>query len=85
MWRDRKNLTSDLNLAQPNYGETVVSFHCNHFLLTSVISLLENTEFKLIVMCNVFRLFGCISTVKSYKPKLYCSLNDRADFCTVGW
>ena len=42
-----------------------------------------SVEFKLIVICNLYSIFSCISTLKSCKLKLYCSLNDRADFCTV--
>ena len=34
-------------------------------------------------MCNLYSIFSCISTLKSCKLKLYCSLNDRADFCIV--
>ena len=37
----------------------------------------ENSEFKLTIMCNLYSIFGCISILKSCKPKLYCSLNDR--------
>ena len=42
-----------------------------------------NEEFKLIVMCNLCSIFGCINILKNCKLKLYCSLNDRADVCTV--
>ena len=42
-----------------------------------------NDEFKLIVMCYLYSILSCISTLKRCKLKLYCSLNDRADFCTV--
>ena len=42
-----------------------------------------NAEFKLIVMCNLYSIFSYISQLKSSKLKLYCSLNDMADFCTV--
>ena len=40
-------------------------------------------ECKLIVMCNLYSIFSCISILKSRKLKLYCILNDRADFSTV--
>ena len=42
-----------------------------------------NAEFKSIVMCNLYSRFSCMSTLKSWKLKLYFSQNDRADFCTV--
>ena len=42
-----------------------------------------NAQFKLIVMCNLYSIFSCISILKSCKLKLYYNLNDRADFCTV--
>ena len=42
-----------------------------------------NVELKLIVKCNFYSIISCISKLKSRKLKLYCSLNDRADFCTV--
>ena len=42
-----------------------------------------NAEFKLIVMYNSYSIFSCISILKSCKLKLYCSLNDRTDLCTV--
>ena len=48
-----------------------------------LVSVFGNVEFKAIVMCNLYSIFRCISTLKSCKFKLYCSLNDRADFCTV--
>ena len=48
-----------------------------------LISVFGNTEFKLTVMCNLYSIFSCISILKSCKPILYCSLNDRADFCTT--
>ena len=51
-----------------------------HILLLSVFG---NTEFKLIVMCYFYSIFSCISILKSCKPKLYCSIDDRADFGTV--
>ena len=38
-----------------------------------------NAEF----MCNLYGIFSCIGILKSCKPKLYCRLNDRADFCNV--
>ena len=38
----------------------------------------ENTEFKLIVICNLYSILSCISILKSSKLKSYCSLNDRA-------
>ena len=47
------------------------------------ISVFGNTEFNLIVMCKLYSIFNCISILKSCKPKLYCSLNGRADFCIV--
>ena len=34
-------------------------------------------------MWNLFSLFSGINILKSCKPKLYCSRNDRADFFTV--
>ena len=34
-------------------------------------------------MCNLYSIFSCISILKSCKLELYCSLNDRADFCTA--
>ena len=42
-----------------------------------------NEEFKLVVLCNLYSIFNCIRILKSCKPKLYCSLNDSADFCTI--
>ena len=39
--------------------------------------------FKLIVMCNLYNTINCISIMKSCKPKFYCNLNDRVDFCIV--
>ena len=34
-------------------------------------------------MCNLYIIFSGTSILKSRKLKLYCCLNDRADFCTV--
>ena len=51
-----------------------------HIRLTSVFG---NAEFKSIVMCNLQSVFSCISILKSFKPKLYFRLINRADFCTV--
>ena len=48
-----------------------------------LISVFGKGEFKLIVMCNLCSVFRCISILKSCKLELYCSLNERADFCTV--
>ena len=42
-----------------------------------------NAKLKLIVMCNLYSIFSGISVLKSCKSKLCCSLNDRANFCTV--
>ena len=42
-----------------------------------------NAEFRLIVMCNLYSIFSCISIQKSCKLKLCCSLNDMEDFCTI--
>ena len=59
---------------------------CSQILLgfhIRLISVFENSEFKLIEMSNLYSIFSCISILKSCSPKLYCSLNDRADFCTV--
>ena len=42
-----------------------------------------NVELKLIAMCNLYSIFSCISILISCKLKSYCSLNDRAYFCTV--
>ena len=38
---------------------------------------------KQIAMCNLYSIFSCISILENWKPKLYCSRDDRADFCTV--
>ena len=59
---------------------------CSQLLLEFYIRLMSvfgNVEFKLIVMCNLYSIFSCISILKSCKPTLHCSLNDRAFFCTV--
>ena len=61
-------------------------FICNQLLEgfpNQLISVFENAEFKLIVMCNLNSIFSCISLLKSCKHKLYCSLNDRSDFGIV--
>ena len=42
-----------------------------------------NAEFKLIVMCYLCCILSCISILKSCELKLYDSVDDRADFCTV--
>ena len=42
-----------------------------------------NAQLKVIVMCDLYSIFSCISILKSCKLELYCSLNDRADFCIV--
>ena len=34
-------------------------------------------------MCNLYSVFSGISILESCKLELYCSLNDRANFCTV--
>ena len=59
---------------------------CVHLLLgfhIRLISVFGNAEFKLIVMCNLYSIFSCIIILKSRKPKLYSSVNNRSDFCTV--
>ena len=48
-----------------------------------IISVFENTEFKLIVMCNFYSTYSGINILKSCKPKLFYSLGYRADFYTV--
>ena len=42
-----------------------------------------NAEFKLIVMCNLYSIFRCISILKSCKLKIYYSVNDKADIGTI--
>ena len=59
---------------------------CSQVLLgfdIRLISVFGKAEFKLIVMCNLYSIFSSISILKSCKLKLFCSLNDKADFCTV--
>ena len=48
-----------------------------------LISVFGNAEFKLIVMCSLYSIFSGINILRSCKLKLHCSLNDRADLCTV--
>ena len=55
----------------------------NTIINNNVTSAPGNAELQLIVMCNLYCMFSCICTLKSCKPKLYCCLNDKADFCTV--
>ena len=45
------------------------------------ISIFGNTEFKLIVLCCC--ILSCISILRSFISKLYCSLDDRAHFWSV--
>ena len=52
-------------------SQILVGFHVR------IINVFGNTKFTLIVMCNLYSVFSCISILKSYKPKLYCSLDDR--------
>ena len=49
----------------------------------NLISVFGNTGFTLIVLCILYSIFSCISIMKNCKPKLYGSLDDRADFCTL--
>ena len=58
-------------------SQLLVGFHIR------IISIFGNTEFKSIVMCNLYRIFTCIRILKSCKSKLYCSLDDKAHFCTA--
>ena len=55
-------------------SQLLVGFH------SQIISAFENAEFRLIVMFNLYGIFSCISILKSCKPTLHCSLDDRADF-----
>ena len=48
-----------------------------------IMSKVWNIEFKLIVMCNLCDILSSESVLENYKPRLYCSLDDRANFCTV--
>ena len=52
-------------------SQLLVGFHIR------IISVFEKAEFKLIAMYNLF------SILKTCKPKLYCSLDDTGDSCTV--
>ena len=47
-----------------------------------VISGFGNIKFKLIVMYNLYSISSCITILKSSKPKVFWSLDDRADFST---
>ena len=57
--------------------ELLVGFHIR------IISVFGNTEIKLIEMCNFYSIFSCISKLNGCKPKLYCGLDDREDYCSV--
>ena len=70
-------------ITMPIYNHRLI---CSQLLLgfyIRFIGVFWNAEFKLSVMCNLYSIFSCISILKSYKPKLYSSQNDRAEICTV--
>ena len=50
-------------------------------------SVFGNAEFKLIVTCNLNSIFSSISILKSCKPKLCCSQNDKQTsvFFVICW